>query len=90
MAPFKILTKKEISLKQKPWISPGILKSMHKRDKIYKDIATEIDPNRRDKIQKKYKTYRNKIIILTRKSKKKTTLNIFSNTMQISRKPGKA
>ena len=71
MAPFKKLTKKEISLKQKPWISPGILKSMHERDKIYKDIATETDPNRRDELHKKYKTYRNKIITLTRKSKKK-------------------
>ena len=62
---------------------------MHKRDKIYKDIATETDPNRRDELHKKYKTYRNKIITLTRKSKKKH-YTIFSNTMQISRKPGKA
>ena len=33
MAPFKKLTKKEFSLRQSPWITPGILKSMKVRDK---------------------------------------------------------
>ena len=41
MAPFKRLTKKEVSLKQIPWITTGILISMKKRDCLYKDMTKE-------------------------------------------------
>ena len=71
MAPFKKLTKKEISLKNKPWISQGILKSIKERDKIYKNFTTETVKARKDELYKKYKTYRNRIITLTRKNKNK-------------------
>ena len=43
MAPFRKLTRKEIELQQKPWITQGILKSMNKRDFIYKEFAIESD-----------------------------------------------
>ena len=36
MAPYKRLTKKQISLKQHPWITPDILLLMNERDKFYK------------------------------------------------------
>ena len=41
MAPMKKLTKKEMSLKHKPWISFGILTSMKTRDKLLKDFLNE-------------------------------------------------
>ena len=44
MAPYKKLTKKEIKLQQKPWITRGILNSMSKRDIFHKDFVTEKDP----------------------------------------------
>ena len=36
MAPIRKLNKKEIRLKQRPWITKGILISMHKRVKLLK------------------------------------------------------
>ena len=41
MAPFKKVTKKELSLQRKPWITHGILNSMKIRDRIYKEYASE-------------------------------------------------
>ena len=78
MAPLKKLSKKEISLKNKPWISQGILKSMKERDKIYKKFTIETDESRKDEIYKKYKYFRNKITTLTRKNKKKYYSEYFS------------
>ena len=34
--PFKVLSKKESKLKLKPWIAPGILKSIKTKNKIYR------------------------------------------------------
>ena len=36
MAPVKKLSKKEASLKMKPWITKGIITSIKVRDKLYK------------------------------------------------------
>ena len=41
MAPFRKITKKEMTLKQHPWISHGLITSMKKRDKLYKDFLLE-------------------------------------------------
>ena len=78
MAPYKKLTKKEISLKQKPWISPGILRSMQTRDKLYRDFLTQTDQELKDSTYKNYKKHRNMIISLTRKSKKKYYSDYFT------------
>ena len=43
MAPIRKLSKREIKLKQNPWITQGILKSMRDRDKIYKQFTKEND-----------------------------------------------
>ena len=44
MAPFRKMTKKEITLKQHPWITQGIVASMKIRDKLYKDFLLEKTP----------------------------------------------
>ena len=61
MAPMKKLTKKEMSLKHKPWISLGILTSMKTRDKLLKDFLNETNITKKKtnylsntKIQKHY------------------------------------
>ena len=41
MAPVKKLTKKEIGLKQRPWITPDILAAVNKRNKFYKEFIDE-------------------------------------------------
>ena len=38
MAPVKKLTKKEIGLQQRPWITPDILAFINERNKFYKEF----------------------------------------------------
>ena len=70
MAPFRKLTRKEIELQQKPWITQGILKSMNKRDSIYKEFAIETDDAKKLQLGKLYTEYRNKIVFFYVKLKK--------------------
>jgi hypothetical protein len=49
MAPIKKLTQKEQGLKNRPWITSGILTSMRSRDKLYKEFALEKEPNKKMK-----------------------------------------
>ena len=44
MAPIRRLTKKEIDLLKRPWITSGLLKSINGRDTTYKKMAKEKDP----------------------------------------------
>ena len=39
MAPFKKITKKEIGLQQRPWISPDIIAAINERNKLYKEFS---------------------------------------------------
>ena len=83
MAPFKKLTKKELSLQRKPWITHGILNSMKIRDKIYKEYACEKDETKKRELCTLYKEYRNKIVALLRTNKKSTLLSILKNIILI-------
>ena len=69
MAPMKKLTAKEIGLKQRPWITTGLLKSMSSRDKLYKDFVAEKDPLLRSEKFTSYKQKRNMVTTLLRRSK---------------------
>ena len=69
MAPVRRLTKKEINLKQNPWITRGILKSMRSRDKLYKDFVKERDITKKNNLHTAYKILRNQIITLIRRSR---------------------
>jgi hypothetical protein len=62
MAPIKKLTQKEQGLKNRPWITSGILTSMRARDKLYKEFALEKDPNKKNEISVNYKRYRNEVV----------------------------
>ena len=76
-APVKKLSKKENGLKERPWITNGILTSMNKRDSLYKEFTNEKEPLKRTKSMPATKKHRNLILTLTRTSKnffKKTNL----------------
>ena len=76
--PLKKLSKREIKRKQKPWISNEIKNEMRKRNKIYKKFLKEVNKERKDVFYNRYKVIRNKIVALTRSSKKAYYQKYFS------------
>ena len=70
MAPYHKLTKNEMRLEERPWITRGILVSMKKRDNLYKLLSSEKDQNKKHEIFEIYKQYRNLIVTLLKQSKK--------------------
>ena len=77
MAPLKRLTKREIGLKQRPWITPDILRKMKERDKFYNKYAKERDKNAKDIIFQVFKKKRNEVIRLIRNSKNEYYAHFF-------------
>ncbi len=75
-APLKKLNKKDFKLQAKPWITPGIIKSIRRRDKLLR-LYIKTEGNRKEEIHIEYKIIRNKIIDLIRKSKKNHFKNLF-------------
>ena len=77
MAHLKRLTKREIGLKQRPWITPDILRKMKERDKFYNKYAKERDKNAKDIIFQVFKKKRNEVIRLIRNSKNEYYAHFF-------------
>ena len=69
MAPIRRLSKKEINLLKRPWITNGLLKSMHDRDLTHSNFVKENDPEAKGELFKMYKRKRNLVKILIRRSK---------------------
>ena len=67
--PKKKITKKEFKQKCKPWVTNGILKSTKRRNKFLKNFIRAKNQCRTQIIHNEYKTLRNQILDLTRKSK---------------------
>ena len=65
-APFRLLTNKQQELEQKPWITKGILISIHVKSKWYRLFKKNQLPHH----YKMFKTYRDMLNSLIRKSKK--------------------
>ena len=70
MAPVRKLTKKEINLRQTPWLTNGILKSMKSRDKLHSKFLKAKDPITKERRFIEFKRSRNLINSLVRNSKK--------------------
>ena len=79
MAPLRKLSKKELGLKKSPWITYGMLTSMRERDQLYKKYSNETDPLLKAITHESYKKLRNKIISLSRASKKQYYANYFTD-----------
>ena len=69
-APNHKLSKKEISLKAKPWINKNIQALMRERDRLFKRYCNENNPTLKVAKHNKYKNARNVIIFKVKKSKK--------------------
>ena len=65
-APLKFLTTKEHELEQKPWITKGLLVSIRVKSKLYKLFRN----TKKKEFYNKFKTYRDIINSLLRKSKR--------------------
>ena len=72
--PLKKLTKGEIKLKYKPWITKGIRNSIKQREKLYKKYIKAKDHEIKLDYHLRYKTVRNLIVQLIRVRKRITMI----------------
>ena len=86
MAPFKKLSQKEIELKQKPWLTSGILKSMKIRDNVYKKFMLAKDPLKKQNLLRDFKNKRNLITTLIRSSKSQYYKDFFNEHCKNAKK----
>ena len=86
MAPVRKLTRKEVNLLERPWITNGILKSMKDRDEKYKEFVKEPDATRKKEIHAFYKRKRNITLALIRKSKADYYANFFEENKSDTKK----
>ena len=69
-----------------PWITRGILVSMGIRDTLYKTWTEEKDSQFKDRIVALYKSYRNMIVTLLRRSKANYFSSFFIENQNYAKK----
>ena len=84
--PMVRLTKRQIRAKTKPWLTPGILNSIAKRNQYQKKYINAKSQQSKDRFGNLYRTYRNLIVSLTRRSKKNHYARYFDIHSKNSRK----
>ena len=84
--PLKILTRKEIELERKPWITQGILTSTKIKNKTYRIFAKTNNKDKRSNIYLKFKRYRDLINTLKKKSQKLFHASYFKQYMNNAKK----
>ena len=70
-APFKKVSKYQLKLKMKPWITAAIHKSVLVKNSFFKKYIKLKDPVKYSETRDKYKYYRNLLSTVIKKSKKK-------------------
>ena len=86
IAPVKKLTKREAKVKQVPWLTMGILKSISGRDSLHKKFLREKNPAKKATLFSMYKIKRNMIVSLIRSSKKIHYQNYFQKYQSDAKK----
>ena len=86
MAPYKRLSKREINLKQRPWINHEILEIMNERDNFHKQYIKENDPIRKSIIFRIYKSKRNTVVKMIRQSRNNYYSEYFERNKNNSKK----
>ena len=76
--PKRKITKKEFKQKYKPWVTRGILTSIRRKYKLLKKFIRTKNQSRKQVIHNEYKTLRNQILDLTKKSKQHFYQNYFN------------
>ena len=79
-APLKKLSKREVALKQKPWITKKIQRKMVERDKLFKKYCKSKKTIQKFEIHEKYKIIRNSIVFEINKSKRQYFETFFANS----------
>ena len=77
-APFKSLSKREKKLREKPWVTKGILKSVTIKNNLYNRYIRKQDQF----WYHRYKFYRSKVNMLISKSKKNLFKKLFPRKQQ--------
>ena len=85
-APTKKLTNKQIKTNLKPWITSGIKKSIIARDNLLRLFIKCKDNTQKSILHNQYKTYRNSIVNLIRKSKQTYFTKYFQKNSKNSKK----
>ena len=68
--PLKKMNKKDFKIQAKPWITPGIINSIKRRDKLLRLYIKTNDINRKEDLHSQYKFLRNQVVYNIRISKK--------------------
>jgi len=76
--PLKRMNKKDFKIQAKPWITPGIIISIKRRDKLLNLYIKTKDLNRKEEFHSQYKYVRNQVVAIIRISKKLYYQNYFS------------
>ena len=84
--PIKILSKKEIELERKPWITKGILTSTKIKNATYKKFVKSNPKDKSCALYLKFKRYRDLINTLKRKSMKQFHIDYFQKHLNNAKK----
>ena len=87
-APLKRMNKKDFKIQAKPWITPGIIISIKRRDKLLNLYIRANDVNRKEELLSQYKYVRNQVVAIIRISKKSYYQNYFSENAKDIKKHG--
>ena len=86
-APMRKLTKKEINLRKKPWLTSGLLTSIRRKRKLFNKLKEEKFNNKNtSETYQKYKTHRDRINSLKRLSKRNFYQKFFTTNYNNSKK----
>ena len=78
-APFKRVKKYKLRFKTKPWITPALQKSISVKNSLLNKFIKSKDPRTKEHHHLKYKTYRNMLSTLMKKSKMNYYNHYFKN-----------
>ena len=80
-APFKKVSKYQVKLKTKPWITAAICKSILDKNSLFKKYIKLKDHVKKTETHDKYKYYRNLLSAVIKKIKKKYYNKFFKTNM---------
>ena len=79
-APLKKLSKYKLKFKTKPWITMALQKSISIKNKLFSDYINKKDLSQKTELHIKYKSYRNMLSTLMKKSKQNYFTNFLKTT----------
>ena len=81
-APSKRLSKYKLKFKTKPWITMALQKSISIKNKLFSDYINKKDLSQKTELHIKYKSYRNMLSTLMKKSKQNYFTKFFENNLK--------